>query len=191
MAAARIALALAAACLGACSMFLPRQKTTTQDSWTNFEDARAAIERIVPFQSRRAELQAERIDPYQNPAITILNYSDLVQRFAVGSTVRADELDRGIRECLMAGKACSGYQIEVRRIDKNRVGSFWLDTLNFKREVDMRGWTFRALILMVDDLVVYTLYGGQPVVHEDEITRNPLGPLQGIGESMGSALIVK
>lgn len=177
MAAARIALALAAASLGACSMLLPRQKTTTEDSWTHFEDARAAIERIVPFQSRRAELHAARIDPYQNPAITIVNYSDLVQRFAVGPTVRADELDRGIRECLVAGKSCSGYQIEVRRIDKNRVGSFWLDTLNFKREVDRRGWTFRALILI----------GGARGRDHAQSAR----PAAGHGESMGSALIVK
>jgi hypothetical protein len=53
-----------------------------------------------------------------------------------------------------------------------------MDILNFRRETDITGWTFNALILMVDSLVVYTLYGGQPRIHEQEVSRNPLGPIQ-------------
>lgn len=177
--------------LGGCATLLPHQKTLTQDSWASFEEAKKAIDAIVPYETRRTELDAEHMDPYKNPAITLLSYSDVVQRFAVGATIKAEELDRGVRECLTAGKACTGYQIEVRRVERQRVGSFWLDTFNFKREVDVRGWTFRALLLFVDDLVVYTLYGGQPRLHEEEISRNPLGPLQGWGEGMGQTLILR
>ena len=35
---------------------------------------------------------------------------------------------------------------------------------------------------MVDDTVVYTLYGGQPRISEKEQNRQPLGPLQGWGD---------
>jgi len=183
--------ALLAACLLAagCNMLLPRQKTSTLDSWSSFDDAKAAVDAIVPYETRRPELAARNIDPYKNSAITILSYSDVVQRFAVGAAVKAEELDRGVHECLTAGKACTGYQIELGRTDRNRIGSFWLDTFNFKREVDVRGWNFRALVLFVDDVVVYTLYGGQPVLHQEEVTRNPLGPLQSWGEAAGSALV--
>jgi hypothetical protein len=176
--------------LGGCAALLPQQKTLTQESWTSFEDAKKAIDAIVPYETRRRELDAERMDPYRNPAIVILSYSDVVQRFAVGA-IKAEELDRGVRECLTAGKACTGYHIEVRRVERQRVGNFWLDTFNFKREVDVRGWTFRALILFVDDLVVYTLYGGQPRLHEEEISRNPLGPLQTWGEGMGQTILTR
>ena len=51
------------------------------------------------------------------------------------------------------------------------------------------GWTFNALILLVDDTAVYTVHGGQPKVHELELSRNPLGPLQGFGESYLPTLI--
>jgi hypothetical protein len=180
---------LAAGLLAGCTMLLPQQKTVTQESWSSFDDAKRAIERIVPYETRRAALEAASIDPYKNPAITILSYSDVVQRFAIGATIKAEELDRGIRECLTAGKACTGYQIDVRRVERRRIGNFWLDSFNFKREVDVRGWSFRALILFVDDLAVYTLYGGQPLLHEEEISRNPLGPLQSWGESMGSTIL--
>jgi hypothetical protein len=116
--------------------------------------------------------------------VSILSYSDVVQRFAVGSTIRPEELDPGIRQCLTAGKACTGYSIVLKRTSRKRIGNFWLDSLNFRRETDVTGWSFNALVLFVDDLVVYTLHGGQPRVHEKEMVRNPLGPLQGWGNQV-------
>jgi hypothetical protein len=37
---------------------------------------------------------------------------------------------------------------------------------------------------MKGNLVVYKLTGGQPAIHEHEENKNPLGPLQGIGQSI-------
>ena len=39
-----------------------------------------------------------------------------------------------------------------------------------------------ALLIFVDDLLVYELVGGQPRNNETEVGRNRLGPLQGWGE---------
>ena len=50
----------------------------------------------------------------------------------------------------------------------------------------MSGWTFNALVIMVDDGVVFTVFGGQPRILEHEVIRNPLGPLQSWGEHMPS-----
>lgn len=161
-----------------CGALLPRGQTETEESWHDYESAHAAIASIVPHQTRRSELAAASIDPYKNPAITILNYSDIVQRFAVSATVKREELDLGILECLRAGKSCTGYAILVRSTTRRRTGGFWMDVLNFRRVTESTGWTFNALILMVDDLVVYTLDGGQPRIHEQEVSRNPLGPIQ-------------
>jgi hypothetical protein len=58
------------------------------------------------------------------------------------------------------------------------------DTLGFKRVVETTGWQFNALILLVGDRVVYTLYGGQPNLHKQEVTRQPLGPVQNIGDAV-------
>jgi hypothetical protein len=174
----RALIAIAAASLAACAAWLPKAHTVTVVSWASYDDAKGAIDKIVPYQSRRADLTAQGIDPVENPTITILNYSDIAQRFATGAIVGADQVDRGIRECLVAGKSCTGYQIEARRTNRNRVGNFWLDSFTFKRETDVSGWSFRATILFVDDLAVYTTYGGQPLIHEQEVARKPMGPLQ-------------
>ena len=46
----------------------------------------------------------------------------------------------------------------------------------------MNGYVDAELVLMVDDLVVYTVHGGQPGIKDRELVRNPLGPLQAWGE---------
>ena len=185
----RRSIVLCAPLLAACAALLPTAENTTQGGWASFKEARDAIERIVPYQTRRADLAAVGIDPFTNPAVAILTYSDVLQRFATGSAMQREDLDRGILQCLGASKACQGYSINVKRINRDRIGSFWLDSFNFKREVDVTGWTFNAIIVLVDDLVVYTLYGGQPIVHEHEISRNPLGPLQGWGERVAPLVL--
>ena len=174
--------------LSACQALLPEMNSKTQVPWETFEAARDAIERVKVNQTRREQLTADGLDPYTNPAVTLLTYPDIVQRFAVGSAVRPEELDRGIRECLAAGKRCAGYSIVARKSKRERVGNFWLDSLNFRQETDISGWTFNALIIIVDDIVVFTVFGGQPRIREHEVMRNPLGPLQGWGEKVPSLI---
>lgn len=173
---------------GGCASLLPQAQSSTQHGWKSFDEAKAAIERIEPFRTTRADLKAAGIDPYQNSGITILTYSDVIQRFTTGAILRADELEPGIRDCLRAGRRCTAYSILQRHVKRDRIGNFFLDSLNFKRDTDVSGWTFNALVVFVDDGVVYTLHGGQPNLKEQEVTRNPLGPLQSWGDGVGVLL---
>lgn len=173
---------IGAGLLAGCQSLLPRSSSEVRDSWTDFEQARQAIARIEPYRTQRAELHTQGLEPGTNPAITLLSFADVSQRFALGTTVTADALDPGLADCFRAGKRCTGYSVVVRRVKRQRVGNFWLDAFNFTRTTDSTGWTFNALILFVDDEVVYTVMGGQPRVSERDITRNPLGPLQSWGD---------
>ncbi len=168
--------------ISACGSLLPRSASQTQTHWDSFEQARDAIESLVPYKARMQDVRAKGIDPYQDHGVTLLSYSDILQRFASSSAVRREDFDPGIRDCLSAGKRCTGYAIALNHVRRKRVGNFWLDSLNFHREVEIVGWQFNALIIIVDDIVVYTLYSGQPRINLREVTRNPLGPLQTWGE---------
>lgn len=174
----------ALAALGACQSLLPVASDATQVPWHSYQAARAALEAIEPFVTTRSALQADGFDPNRNPAITILTYPEIVQRFAAGSALRPDEYEPGIRRCLTAGKSCTGYAIAVRQVHRDRIGNFWADSFGFKRVVNITGWSFTGLILFVDDQAVYVVHGGQPNLHELQVTRNPLGPLQGWGEAL-------
>ena len=180
---------IASGFIAGCASLLPRSESATQDGWKDYESARAAIESILPGQSRRTDLAATGINPYTNASVAILSFSEIAQRFALGAGISAEDLDAGVRRCLTAGKGCTGYAIAVRRTSRTRIGNFWLDSLNFVRDVDVMGWSFNALVLFVDDTVVYTLTSGQPRIHEREVSRNPLGPLQGAGEAAASRVL--
>jgi hypothetical protein len=168
--------------LAGCAALLPSTQTEVRSPWANFDEAKTAFEHIVPYTTTKADLKAAGVDPFVTPNITLLTYSDIVLRFPLGASVPQERLDRGLRECLNAGMACQGYAITVRDVKRDRTGDFWLDSFNFYRKTDVTGWSFQALILMVDDAVVYTLYGGQPRISEEEQNRQPLGPLQGWGD---------
>ncbi|MFN0300696.1 MAG: hypothetical protein ACKVQU_10110 [Burkholderiales bacterium] len=170
-----------------CTTLLPRSANVTEVTWATFEDAQAAIESLTPFETHKVALTGAGLEPYANPAITLLTYSDIVQRFAAGSAIRSEDLDPGIRECLIRGRACIGYAVNAKHMHRERTGNFFLDALNFRRETEVTGWSFNAVVLLVDDVVVYRRFGGQPRIRERETTQNPLGPLQGWGESVGSA----
>jgi hypothetical protein len=178
-----IALLAAGALLG-CSDLLPRAQSHVSSPWTSFDEAKAAIERIVPNETTGAELRTQGIDPYTSPNVQLLSYSDILLRFPINGAFAKDGLDHGLRECLEAGKSCTGYSISVQELKRDHTGPFWPDALGFKRVVDVSGWTFNALILMIGDRVVYTLYGGQPIVKQQEVSRQPLGPVQNLGDAL-------
>ncbi|MBE0619508.1 MAG: hypothetical protein IH605_02840 [Burkholderiales bacterium] len=169
--------------LAGCSALLPRGETVADSPWENFEDAQETFDRIVPHQTTVEELRALKLDPMQNPNITLLNYSDVLRRFIPSPSTNTEDLDSGVQECIRAKTACKGYEVDQKSLKRRRYGNFWADFLNFKRKVDIVGWRFNGVILIKDDVVVYKLTGGQPVIHEHEENKNPLGPLQGIGES--------
>ena len=169
-------LALAGLALAACSSLLPRSQSTVKTEWSSFEEAKAAIEHIEPHKTTRKELDASGLDPYLNPNVELLNYSDVLRRFPLSGSVT--KLDPGLRECMEAGKSCIGSSIVLDQQKKKRVGPFLLDLLSFRRETQNTGWTFNAIVLIVDGDVVYALYGGKPSISQMETTVEPLGPLQ-------------
>lgn len=155
---------------------LPIGEENASAPWDSFEQARSAIESIEPHRTTAAELSRRGLDPQKDPNIVLLHYSDILRRFPLSAS--SERLDAGLRECLEAGRSCTGYALDLRSARHERVGPFVLDLLGFRRETKTVGWTFNAVILMVDGRVVYTLYGGKPAVEETSRKVEPLGPLQ-------------
>ncbi len=182
-------LALLLALCQACSPLLPKIDTQSETHWTSFEAARGAFDEITPYQTRVPQLNTLGFDPFSNPNITILTYSDVIRRFVPNPQISMQNLDRGVSECIAAHEACRAYEIDVRSIKRQRIGNFWADFLNFKRHTEVAGWRFNGLIVINGDLVVYKLWGGQPLIKEREEARNPLGPLQSMGESSVGRLL--
>lgn len=166
-------------CLAGCSSLLPKNKSTIEGQWDSYEAAEQTFDKIIPYQTRVDDLKALGLNVKSTPNITILNYSDVLRRFIPNPSIDANDLDSGVRDCIQAKTSCHGFEIDQRTISRVRTGNFWADWLNFKRTVDVTGWNFRGMVLIKDNVVVYKLVGGQPLIREIEKNNNPLGPLQG------------
>lgn len=176
----RIGLLVLALLTSACSSMLPKAHTNAS-SFESFDEARAAVEKLQPMKSDKQALEENGFNLKSHPNIKLLTHADVVRIFVPTSLLKREDLDPGVLKCLEARDACHGMEVTESRISRVRTGNFWTDFTNFKRRTETTGWRFDALILFVNDLVVYRSWGGQPAINEVEVRTNPLGPFQEIG----------
>ena len=170
--------------LGACASWLPSSRTEVASRWNSYDDAMHSLAAFKPFESSRADVHRQGLDPHLNPGVTVLHFADVLQRFSTAALIRNGDMDRGVSACFQAGQRCNAYAISVKKLHRQRVGNFWADSLDFRRETITTGWSVDVLLVFVDDLLVYELMGGQPSIREVELQRKPLGPLQGWGTQL-------
>ena len=179
-------IAAAAACLfiGACTSLLPKSKEITASPWQTYQAAQETFDKIIPGHTTIADLRVMNLDPGSNANIAILNYADVMRKFMLNQSFSVNDLDSGVRDCVLAKIACRGFEVNQSSVQKQRMGNVILDVLGFHRETHTEGWRFNALILLRDDIVVYKLTGGQPVIQATEENQNPLGPVQAISSKV-------
>ena len=170
--------------LSACSHLLPDGKQEVQTPWNTYAAAQSMFDKIVPGKTTLAELKSLGVDPEKTPNVALLSHADLLRRLLPSVPVDVSQLDPGLQECVAANDTCFAYEIEQLTLDRKRYGNFWLDFLNFKRQVDVTGWQFDAVVVIKKQTVVYKMWSGKPSVRRFEEERSPLGPLQGFGSTL-------
>lgn len=179
---------LTAALLGllnsACTALLPSTRQEVAAPWASYPEAVQSLTALKPYGTSKLAVHAQGLDPQHAPMVKLLHFADVLQRLSPAMLLRPTEVDRGIQDCWQAGQRCNGYAISVRKVNRRRVGNFWLDSLNFRRITVTSGWSVDALLVFVDDELVYALVGGQPTILAHEETHNPLGPLQAWGSHL-------
>jgi hypothetical protein len=186
----RKALSIAVACglLGGCSHLLPHESHSVQAPFEDFAAAQRSVEQLVPFSTTVAELQSLGFD-LRGPNVTLIPYPGLVDRLAPNPSVPLAELDPGIRECILSRMACEAFEFKLGREARQRTGGFWADFLNFERTTQVSGWSFQALIVVKDGVVLFRNHGGEPHIARTEHQSNPLGPLQPAGEAAAGLVV--
>jgi hypothetical protein len=170
--------------LAGCDSMLPRSKALAESGWGSFADARAAFDKLELHKTRADELAKLGFDPFASANVTLLNYSDLIRRFVPGTVALAGSIDGDILDCIAVKERCRAVEVDISNSTSERVGSFFLDFLNFRRRTEISGWRFNAVVVLKDDVVVYKLWGGRPMIKEVIENRNPIGPLQSGGEKL-------
>ena len=168
-----------------CASMLPVSHSDAS-AFQSYEEARSAVAALVPMQSTKATLEKNGLDFAKQPNAKILTHSDIVRLLVPSGILKREDLEPGIVACLEARDACNGLDITASKIQKKRTGGFFADFINYRQRTETTGWRFNALILYVNDTVVYRSWGGQPRVDELDVTTRPLGPFQDLGPSMVS-----
>ena len=162
---------------------LPRVSSLPSPFQT-FDKARQTIDALISMTTHAYTLRQLGIDPVRLPNTLTLAHADIVRRFVPSALLQRADLDPGVLVCLEARDACRGWETNAAQISQKRTGNFLSDFANFSRRTETSGWRLNALVLLVDDVVVYRAWGGQPHIDETEIKTNPLGPLQELGPSL-------
>jgi len=169
-----------------CKTLLPSGTEGTSSQWKTYQDAENAFNYIVPNVTTVNDLRQLGIDFKTTPNVKLLTYLDLMERFKLDSALFFNNLKPppGIEEALSKHEHCIAYEIDIVSIRNDRVGGFWKDTLGFRQVTRTTGWKFNGLIVIVDNVVVYVLHSGEPMLDSTKIKKQPLGPLQKIDGSM-------
>ena len=93
-----------------------------------------------------------------------------------------------IKHCLTSSE-CRGYKVDVVNTKSKRVGNAFMDILNFKRVTEKTGWSFTALLIIHDGILVYKIWSGVPNIETKKHRSNPLGPLQDSGKAIGDLIL--
>lgn len=173
-----ILLALLLCLASGCSGLLPVAKSTDESRWDSFDQVKASFDQVIPLETKKKDLQQLGFDPYQTSNIQIHNYLAIISKFMPNTNITMADLPPGLGRCVKAKDSCVAYELKLENLKNQRHGNLFLDLLRFKRQAHQTGWRFSAFIVLVDDLVVYKLWDGQPRIEAEVYKKNPLGPLQ-------------
>jgi hypothetical protein len=161
-----------------CKALFPSTSARARTAWTTFDDAQAAYDKVIPHKTSVGELKSLGFDPLTTPNIKILTYLDLIQRFIPNASISMEDLQPDVKACIESKDCCHAYEMELDLTNSKRYGNLALDVFGFNRKTKTTGWTFKALIIVKDDVVAYKLRSGEPNIDRYDKKTKPLGPLQ-------------
>ena len=169
----------------ACAFLLPVKTDEVHSRWHSFDEAKATFDRITPGVTTRAELGELGYDPYEAPNVEILDFIGVLERLLPENPSVPLPKEPGIEACIAAAQRCSGLWLRPAFTKDKEYGTAILSILQFRHQNEITGWSFSALLVLVDEEVVYKLWGGNPGVRKYKDKIHPLGPFQEIDLDLG------
>lgn len=124
-------------------------------------------------------------DPSVTPNISIMPYVDIVPIFMCNPNIHMADLPVGVQVYVESKTNNCAYRVILQDVRAKRHGNLLLDVFGFKRLTHNSGWRFNGLILIKNNVVVYTLSSGEPNISSEDSTVKPLGPFQDLQDSGG------
>ncbi|MEA3354285.1 MAG: hypothetical protein U9Q33_10770 [Campylobacterota bacterium] len=161
-----------------CSSLLPSVVTKTAETWSSYDSIQTAYDSVEKYKTTKKDLHNLGFDPYKNSNTMILNHLDIMKRFLVTQSVKIEDLDIGLQECIRSKTECFAYETRMKYLKRKRYGSTLLDIFNFEKNTRETGWSFSSIIVVQNEKVVFKTASSQPKIDNNENRKNPLGPFQ-------------
>ena len=160
--------------------WLPSRSVNTQSQWQSYQEVESVVKGIKHGHTLQ-DVKELGLDVYKTPNVQLLTYLDIAKRFGlIGLKDQSVTIPDGVRRLMEAAEKGKGYELAVEATSHKRVGSFWADFFQFRKQTHSTGWRLSVLLIVVDDKVEYVLYKGNPNIDKLEKEKNPLGPFQKI-----------
>ena len=167
-----------------CTSVLPSDNVRNGTGISTFQSIKSKYDGIVLDYTPMETMVQMGFDPYNTTNVEILSYTDIIVKFMPSDNILISDLPIGIQKCLAVREQCFSFNVTYTESDTNHIGNATLDVLGFVEEVEVKGWHFSAIFIMVDDVVVYKLFKGNPKEYQYIKKTRPLGPLQKIGNNL-------
>ena len=160
---------------------LPRETDVKNTSFKSYDEVQVAYRQIAPGQTRTGDLSVMGFDSNDSPNVEVLSYLGVIERFIPRDSIRFDNLDPVVQQCIGARDRCTGYVFHPERLHKERLGNWFLDVLGFERTTVNYGWSAEIVVLVMDGHVAYKVMSGHPHIEDFHHDVEPLGPFQDMG----------
>jgi hypothetical protein len=157
---------------------LPHETEIKNTSFKSYKDVEAAYGQIEPGHTRTTDLVTIGFDANDSPNVEVLSYLGVIEKFIPRDSIRFDNLDPVVQQCIQAREHCTGYVFHPERLHKERLGSWMLDMLGFQRTTVDYGWSADIVLLVMDGHVAYKVMSGRPHIEDFHHDVQPLGPFQ-------------
>ena len=106
-----LATALLGLVLSGCSTSpLPSGHKRSFTSWTTFDEAKQAYDKVVVRQTTFEDLKILGFDPFTTPNVKRLTYLDVINFFMPNPSIKIEQLAPGLQQCLWARAKCYGVE---------------------------------------------------------------------------------
>src|SRR5271154_278162 len=140
---------------------LPRQTDIKNTNFRNYQAVETAYQQISPGSTRASDLAQLGFDSGDSPNVEVLSYLGVIERFMPRDSIRFDNLDPVVQQCIESRERCTGYVFHPERLHKERLGSWVLDILGFQRTTLNYGWSADIVLLVMDGHVAYNVMSGR------------------------------
>ncbi len=160
---------------------LPHESDIKNSSFKSYKEVEVAYRQIAPGHTSTADLVEMGFDANNSPNAEVLSYLGVIERFIPRDSIRFDDLDPVVQQCIESRDRCTGYVFHPERLHQERLGNWVLDVLGFQRTTVNYGWSAEVVLLVMDGHVAYKVMSGRPHIEDFHRKVEPLGPFQDLG----------